>query len=762
MSPTEEPPMTPENPMTLRDVTALLRLTLADPAAGARAVLGMGFPREHHWTLFLLAITLSGAVYQATVLILQPEAPEGGQTLPSGFTAAAVTGASVLLLAAAIRWIGKLAGGTGELEQVLLLVIWFQFVLIALQLVEIVVMLIAPFLGAFVFFAFLAYVLWVLTNFIAVVHEFRSLGRVFLGMVLALFALAFLLSLILAPLRRRARGSLTPMLDAAFDVESVRAQFPILSREVQGRPLVYLDGGASAQKPRAVIDAVTRAYSEEYSNVHRGLHTLSTLATERYEAVRGTVARFLGCGERDVILNSGTTEGINTVAYGWAMPRMEAGDEIVLSIMEHHANIVPWHFLRERQGVVLRWVEVDAQGALDPGAVIDAIGPRTRLVAVTHLSNVLGTKVDVAAIVEGAHAKGVPVLVDGSQGAVHMPVDVRALGCDFYAITGHKLYGPSGSGALYVAPERMAEMRPFMGGGDMIREVHRDAITWNDPPMKFEAGTPAIVQQIGLGAALDWMTDLGMQTIAAHEDGPARLRPRAARGAELAQPPGHDARQGRDLLVHARGGGARPRHLHRARQEGRGGARRPPLRAASDGAHGGHGDLPGLLRRLQHPCRGGRARGGAGALPRALRLSLAAPARWGYRGLAGPLAQLDRALPSEGRGQRFESSTVRHPPSPRRAPPPGRSGAVRVAARDPRSRRPQRPQLRTCPQSMWTKLEPVYLPTPPAAQAWAARNIWPTEREESRRSAACPFMCSELRATPRERARSIALVLGDR
>ena len=199
MSPTEEPPMTPENPMTLRDVTALLRLTLADPAAGARAVLGMGFPREHHWTLFLLAITLSGAVYQVTVLILQPEAPEGGQTLPSGFTAAAVTGASVLLLAAAIRWIGKLAGGTGELEQVLLLVIWFQFVLIALQLVEIVVMLIAPFLGAFVFFAFLAYVLWVLTNFIAVVHEFRSLGRVFLGMVLALFALAFLLSLILAP-----------------------------------------------------------------------------------------------------------------------------------------------------------------------------------------------------------------------------------------------------------------------------------------------------------------------------------------------------------------------------------------------------------------------------------------------------------------------------------------------------------------------------------------------------------------------------------
>ncbi len=309
------------------------------------------------------------------------------------------------------------------------------------------------------------------------------------------------------------------MLDAApLDVDAIRAQFPILAREVQGRPLVYLDSGASAQKPRAVIDATTHAYEAEYANVHRGLHTLSTIATEAYEGVRGTVARFLGASERDVILNSGTTEGINTVSYGWAAPRLEAGDEIVLSIMEHHANIVPWHFLRERQGVVLRWVETDASGALDPQAVIDAIGPRTKLVAVTHLSNVLGTKVDVAAICEGAHAKGVPVLVDGSQGAVHMAVDVRALGCDFYAITGHKLYGPSGSGALYVHPDRMAEMRPFMGGGDMIREVHRDRITWNDPPMKFEAGTPGIVEQIGLGAALDWMTALGIEAIAAHED----------------------------------------------------------------------------------------------------------------------------------------------------------------------------------------------------------------------------------------------------
>ncbi len=303
-----------------------------------------------------------------------------------------------------------------------------------------------------------------------------------------------------------------------YDIDAIRADFPILSRQVNGKPLVYLDNGASAQKPRAVIDAVTRAYAEESSNVHRGLHTLSTIATENYEAVRGKIARFLGAGsEREIVMNSGTTEGINMVAYGWAMPRMQPGDEIVLSVMEHHANIVPWHFLRERQGVVLKWVEPDANGDLDPQKMIDAIGPRTRLVAVTHLSNVLGTVVDVKAICDGARAKGVPVLVDGSQAAVHMPVDVRDIGCDFYAVTGHKLYGPSGSGAIYVRKERLAEMRPFMGGGDMIREVHRDAVTWNDPPMKFEAGTPGIVQMIGLGAALDYMQGIGMEAIAAHE-----------------------------------------------------------------------------------------------------------------------------------------------------------------------------------------------------------------------------------------------------
>ncbi len=304
-----------------------------------------------------------------------------------------------------------------------------------------------------------------------------------------------------------------------YDVEKIRADFPILSRQVNNKPLVYRDNGASAQKPQVVIDAINTAYSHEYANVHRGLHTLSNIATEKYEGVRAIVARFLGAADEDeIILNSGTTEGINMVAYGWAMPNLQPGDEIILSVMEHHANIVPWHFLRERQGVVLKWVDVDASGALDPQAVLDAITPRTKLIAITQVSNVLGTKVDIKSICAGARQQGVPVLVDGSQGAVHMPVDVAELGCDFYAITGHKLYGPSGSGAIYVRRARMDEMRPFLGGGDMIREVSKDAVIYNDPPMKFEAGTPGIVQTIGMGVALEYMMALGMDKIAAHED----------------------------------------------------------------------------------------------------------------------------------------------------------------------------------------------------------------------------------------------------
>ena len=304
-----------------------------------------------------------------------------------------------------------------------------------------------------------------------------------------------------------------------YDISEVRKDFPILSREVNGKPLVYLDNGASAQKPQVVIDAVTRGYAEEYANVHRGLHYLSNLATDKYEAVRETIARFLGAPDpEEIVYTTGTTMGINLVAYGWAMPHLQAGDEILLSVMEHHANIVPWHFLRERQGVVIKWVDVDATGALDPQKVIDAITPKTKLIAITHLSNVLGTVVDVKTICAAAQAKGIPVMVDGSQAAVHMPVNVADLGCDFYAITGHKLYGPSASGAIWIKRERMDEMQPFMGGGDMIREVHKDEITWNDPPMKFEAGTPGIVQQIGLGVALEYMMGLGMENIAAHEN----------------------------------------------------------------------------------------------------------------------------------------------------------------------------------------------------------------------------------------------------
>ncbi len=303
-----------------------------------------------------------------------------------------------------------------------------------------------------------------------------------------------------------------------YDVEAVRRDFPILSREVHGRPLVYLDNGASAQKPQAVIDTITQAYSHEYANVHRGLHHLSSVATEKFEAVRGTIQRFLGAAHEDeIVLTTGSTMGINLVAQSWAAPRLEAGDEVLLTVMEHHANIVPWHFLRERQGVVLNWVETEADGSLDPQKVIDTIGPKTKVIAITHMSNVLGTVVDIRAICEAAHARGVAVAVDGSQAAVHMPVNVAELGCDFYAITGHKLYGPTASGALYVRRDRYAQMRPFMGGGDMIREVTREGITYADPPLKFEAGTPGIVQTIGLGAAIDYMTALGMENISAHE-----------------------------------------------------------------------------------------------------------------------------------------------------------------------------------------------------------------------------------------------------
>ncbi|WP_321340268.1 cysteine desulfurase [Breoghania sp.] len=305
---------------------------------------------------------------------------------------------------------------------------------------------------------------------------------------------------------------------SGYDVEKVRADFPILSREIYGKPLVYLDNGASAQKPQVVLDRIMKAYSEEYANVHRGLHYLSNTATEAYEASRESVRRFLNAPSTDqIVFTRNTTEAINLVAYSHAMPTIGEGDEIIVSILEHHSNIVPWHFLRERQGAVLKWAPVDDDGAFLLDEFVKLITPRTKLVAITQMSNVTGTVVPVKEICRIAHEHGVAVLVDGSQAAVHMPVDVQDLDCDFYVLTGHKVYGPTGIGVLYAKKERLEAMRPFNGGGEMILDVTEDMVTYNDPPHRFEAGTPPIVQAIGLGAALDYMEGLGRENIAAHE-----------------------------------------------------------------------------------------------------------------------------------------------------------------------------------------------------------------------------------------------------
>jgi cysteine desulfurase/selenocysteine lyase len=304
----------------------------------------------------------------------------------------------------------------------------------------------------------------------------------------------------------------------AYDVEAIRADFPILGREIHGKPLVYLDNGASAQKPRAVIDAVKYAYENEYANVHRGLHFLSNAATDAYESARETVRAFLNApSSEQVIFTKSATEAINTVAYGHGMPNIGEGDEIVLSIMEHHSNIVPWHFIRERQGAKLVFAPVDDDGAFDLEKFEACLTDRTKLVAITHMSNVLGTVVDVKEVCRIAHERGIPVLIDGSQGAVHMPVDVQDIDCDWYVFTGHKVYGPSGIGVLYGKKDRLAAMRPFQGGGEMIEEVTVDTVTYNEPPHRFEAGTPPIVQAIGLGHALDYMEKIGREAIAAHE-----------------------------------------------------------------------------------------------------------------------------------------------------------------------------------------------------------------------------------------------------
>jgi cysteine desulfurase/selenocysteine lyase len=305
---------------------------------------------------------------------------------------------------------------------------------------------------------------------------------------------------------------------APYDVEAIRRDFPILSRAVYGKPLVYLDNGASAQKPQAMIDAVTQAYGHEYSNVHRGLHFLSNAATEKYEEAREAVRRFLNAAQMEEILfTRNSTEAINLVAASYGALAVKEGDEIVLSIMEHHSNIVPWHFLRERKGAVIRWAPVADDGTFILEEFEKLLLPRTKMVAITHMSNVLGTVVPIKEVVRLAHARGIPVLVDGSQGAVHLPVDVRDLDCDFYCFTGHKLYGPTGIGVLYGKREWLQRLPPYMGGGEMIRDVTEDLVTYADPPHRFEAGTPPIVQAIGLAAAIAYVERIGHERIAAHE-----------------------------------------------------------------------------------------------------------------------------------------------------------------------------------------------------------------------------------------------------
>ncbi len=307
--------------------------------------------------------------------------------------------------------------------------------------------------------------------------------------------------------------------NGSFDVERIRADFPALSMQVYGKPLVYLDNAASAQKPKAVLDRLTQAYETEYANVHRGLHYLANAATEAYEAAREKARAFLNAERtEEIIFTRNATEAINLVAQTFGRERIKAGDEIVLSIMEHHSNIVPWHFLRERQGAVIKWAPIDEEGNFLIEEFEKLLGPRTKMVAITQMSNALGTVVPVKDVIRLAHERGIPVLVDGAQAAVHMDIDVRDLDCDFYVFTGHKLYAPTGIGVLYGKHALLSEMPPFNGGGEMIRDVFEDRVTYGDPPHRFEAGTPALVQAIGLGAAIDYVNSIGKARIRAHEN----------------------------------------------------------------------------------------------------------------------------------------------------------------------------------------------------------------------------------------------------
>ena len=304
-----------------------------------------------------------------------------------------------------------------------------------------------------------------------------------------------------------------------LDVAAIRKDFSILSREVYGKPLVYLDNAASAQKPQVVLDAMMKSYSQEYANVHRGLHYLSNTATQSFEDARESVRRFLNAPSKDqLIFTRNATEAINLVAQSFGGLVINEGDEIVLSILEHHSNIVPWHFHRERCGAVIRWAPIDEDGNFLIDEFEKLLSPKTKIIAITQMSNALGTIVPVKDIIKLAHARGIPVLVDGSQAVVHTAVDVQALDADFYVFTGHKTYGPTGIGVLYAKMEHLNRMPPYQGGGEMINEVTTEGVSYNSPPHRFEAGTPAIAEAIGLGAALDYMVSIGFDNIATHEN----------------------------------------------------------------------------------------------------------------------------------------------------------------------------------------------------------------------------------------------------
>ncbi|TLG71307.1 cysteine desulfurase [Methylocystis sp. B8] len=303
-----------------------------------------------------------------------------------------------------------------------------------------------------------------------------------------------------------------------YDVAKIRADFPILAEKPYGKPLAYLDNAASAQKPRSVIERLTHFYEHEYANVHRGLHYLANAATEGYEGARESVRRFLNAESvEEIIFTRGATEALNLVAASFGLAHIGEGDEIILSLMEHHSNIVPWHFLRERKGAVIKWVKPDENGVIDLTSFEKLFTPKTKIVSLTHMSNVLGAPVPIADIARIAHAHGVPLCVDGSQGAVHLDVDVQALDVDFYIVTGHKLYGPTGIGALYGKRKWLENLPPYAGGGEMIEIVTQESVTYNTPPHRFEAGTPPIAQAVGLGAALDYMASIGRKAISAYE-----------------------------------------------------------------------------------------------------------------------------------------------------------------------------------------------------------------------------------------------------